>query len=101
MKLKFRNSDGWIIAVGEMPDLKAGAGETVEGYEGVIPSNIEHFRRVSPGVIQKLPQVDIDSSEASKKNSRSQGKKGVLQKLNLSKSDIPGLIALIQDGNDD
>lgn len=64
MKLKFKDSDGGIIAVGSMPNLQPGAGETVENYVGfkdlngnltlgAIPPRIDYYKRTDPGTLQE------------------------------------------------
>ena len=40
-------------------------------------------------------------AQAEQKAIRKQEKKDILQKLGLNKNDIPALVALVQDGNDD
>lgn len=59
MKLKYRISDGEIIAIGYMPDLKAEAGESVEDFNGKIPYPLNHYKRISSGILEKKPNEDI------------------------------------------
>jgi len=62
MKIKFKNSDGTIVAIGEMPNLAAGVGETVEDYNGVIPiGRIYFYKRNSEGVIVEKTQDEKDA----------------------------------------
>lgn len=44
MKLKYRNSDGEVIAFGHMPDLKAGDGETVIDVETELQGKISEYK---------------------------------------------------------
>lgn len=52
MKLKYRNSDGEIICMGEMPGLTAGDGETVIDIDAAIPSPLPHYR-YNNGIVSK------------------------------------------------
>lgn len=68
MKIKFKDSDGTILAIGAMPDLTAGVGETVEDFIGETPSKrIDFYKRVSPGVIEEKSQAEKDAIKDSEK----------------------------------
>ena len=62
MKIKYRTSDGEIIAMGEMPNLQPGAGEAVVDFNGEIPDKLVH-NKFNGTSIEKKPQSEIDKIE--------------------------------------
>lgn len=105
MKIKYRISDGEILAVGPFRDIQPGAGEAVEDFDGLVPdSRLDFYKRIAPGVVSEKSQAEKDAirqKEQDDKSDRKNKKQALLTKMKLDVADLPALKALIEDGNDD
>ena len=101
-QVKYRNSDGAILAMAASSDMQAGPGETVVEVNQAIPSDLSmykwdgEFREKNAQEIQD--DTDVKDVEKAERKAR---KKAIRQKLGMTELDIQALVELIKDENED
>lgn len=102
MKVVYKNATGEIVAIGTFPDYVLKDGESVIDVPTADPAKIKDMV-VDHGVLRVKNATEIASDTAAvekEKADKKNRKSAILTKLKLDKSDIQGLVELVQDGND-
>jgi len=61
MKIKYRVSDGEILAFGSMPNLKAADGEAVEEVSGEMPQGrLDLYKRTEAGKVEMKEEAEVE-----------------------------------------